>query len=78
MAETSNHLCCWQETPKGRERLWCKICRDEGSQWLTPEPCSHILEAKPGEYISLAVAMNSLRELLNEQPANSPASADQQ
>jgi hypothetical protein len=56
----------WNETPGGRERLWCKDCRDEGRPWLTPEPCIHVQSATAEEIIPYEVAMNTLRRLMNE------------
>ena len=76
IAETADALMCWSNQPNGRERIWCKVCRDQGQPWITPEPCSHILEAEEGQRVTLQVAMNTLRELLSE--SNSQASADRE
>jgi hypothetical protein len=76
LAETSNHLYCWQETMDGRKRLWCKTCKAEGREWATPEPCEHILQAIPGNETTMQEAVATLLALMNE-PADSQANADQ-
>lgn len=72
IAQTSDALMAWQETPSGRRRLWCKVCRDQGADWLTDGPCQHVQEAEPGEKISAEAAMAMLRDLMREpQPSQS-------
>lgn len=66
IAQSVDAMRAWNETPSGRERLWCKTCRDEGKPWLTPEPCEHILSATAEEIVPLEVAMNTLRKLISE------------
>lgn len=73
IAQTSDALMAWQETPSGRRRLWCKVCRDANQDWLSDQPCQHISEAEPGEKIDAEVAMATLRELMREQPASQPS-----
>lgn len=51
----------WEETPNGRQRLWCKDCRDQHQEWLTPEPCEHILQAKPEATINRELALEMLQ-----------------
>jgi hypothetical protein len=71
---TSNAWSAWNNLPDGkRERLWCKLCRDEGNPWLTPEPCEHVLEAEPETEIPVDVAMNTLRKLMSEEPTQAPS-----
>jgi hypothetical protein len=73
IALTSNAWAAWEDQPDGsRVRLWCKACRAEGREWLTQEACSHIQTAEAEEMISLDVAMNTLRSLMSEQPAEAP------
>lgn len=72
LARTHDAMHAWQEAPSGRVRLWCKTCRDEGKAWLTPEPCSHILEAKPEQMISLEEALATLETLRNPVPQAAP------
>ena len=74
--QTSSAIMAWQETPNGRKRLWCRACKADGREWLSPTPCEHIQTATPEETITLNEAFNTLREIMNE-PVNSPANADQ-
>lgn len=39
---------CWTSLPfwGGRRRNWCLVCREQGREWLTPEPCEHIRGAR--------------------------------
>lgn len=73
--QTSQALMAWQDEPTGRKRLWCKACKIEGREWLSPKPCEHIQAAQPEEVITLSEAFNTLREIMNE-PVSLPASAD--
>jgi hypothetical protein len=75
LAETSNHLYCWQETMDGRRRLWCKTCKAEGREWTTPEPCEHILTAVQGDQVTMQQAVAQLLQMIHE-PADSAANAD--
>jgi hypothetical protein len=67
IAQTADALMCWTETPEGRERHWCKICRDEGKSWLTPEACQHVQAAKPEAHISVEEVMATLKALMSEE-----------
>ena len=74
LAQTTDALHAWQEMPdSSRKRLWCKTCRNEGAPWLTPEPCQHVLTAKPEMMINMEEAMNTLRKLITEQPVTQEA-----
>jgi hypothetical protein len=72
IAQTSDSTYAWLELPTGRERIWCKVCKDEGKAWWTPEPCEHVLSGKPETMISHETAMSTLRNLMFEQEAPNP------
>jgi hypothetical protein len=72
IAQSVDAMRAWNETPGGRERLWCKTCRDEGRPWLTPEPCEHILSATAEEIVPFEVAMRTLVRLMSE-PVTEPS-----
>jgi hypothetical protein len=61
IAESADALHAWDETPNGRRRLWCKDCRDLHLEWLTPEPCEHILKAEAQVIVSREEAMETYR-----------------
>ena len=61
IAQTTDARRAWDETPNGRQRLWCKDCRDLHLEWLTPEPCEHILKAKAEAIVSREEAMETYR-----------------
>ena len=69
LAATSDSLMCWEEMPDGRKRYWCKICRDEGNDWLTPEACEHVQTATAGPQIKRETAMEILKALRSEESA---------
>ena len=70
LANLSNPRECWQEQTDGtRHRFWCKDCQDEGKEWLTPEPCEHILTAKRRKTIPIKVATATLQKFMNESTA---------
>jgi hypothetical protein len=73
IAQSVDAMRAWNETPTGRERLWCKTCRDEGKPWLTPEPCEHILSATAEEIVPFEVAMRTLVRLMNEPTPQEPS-----
>jgi hypothetical protein len=53
---------CWDElSAGGRQRHWCQYCRAEGKEWLTPEPCHHILEATEKTKISNMEIQDTLK-----------------
>jgi hypothetical protein len=66
LAQSSDALMCWHETDQGRARVWCKICRDQGKDWLSLTPCEHIQKADPGETIPFSTAMETLKKLMSE------------
>lgn len=52
----------WADTPGGRERVFCKKCLMEGREWLTREPCEHILMATGWE-----ATMEQAQDLLSQE-----------
>ncbi len=72
-AQTSDAAMAWEEESDGTRRpLWCKICRDEGrNDWLSDQPCEHILTAKAETRISTEMAVDTLRTLMKEPVAPS-------
>jgi hypothetical protein len=74
LALTSDARMAWQETPVGRLRWWCKTCREDGNEWLTPEPCEHIKNAQENRRItfeeaeSTVIALRSEASLPNQVP----------
>jgi hypothetical protein len=66
LAQTYDATRAWREGPNGRVRWWCKTCRDEGREWLTPKPCEHILRAEPEMMISLKEAIASVEALRSQ------------
>lgn len=67
IALLSDATVAWNERGDGsRERVWCKVCRHEGQDWLSPEPCVHVLRAKAEEFIPYEVAQNTLAKLKQE------------
>lgn len=75
--DRSEAIMAWDETPTGRVRLWCLPCRENGADWLTPEPCEHIQQAEPQQQIPHNVALNTLRSLIIESPITLPSGENQ-
>jgi len=74
-AHTSPALMAWEDMPDGsRKRWWCKACRNEGWEWLTPTPCKHVETADPEVNIPKQEAIATLLSFMNE--PNSLASAE--
>lgn len=69
IAQSTDARRAWDETNSGdRLRLWCKDCRDEGREWLTPKPCEHIQRATAEMIIPRAEAMETFaRHVLENQ-----------
>jgi hypothetical protein len=66
IAQTSNGHIAWKTLPDGsRRRWWCKTCRDQGKDWLAPEPCEHVLAATEETQISDQIAEYTRQALIN-------------
>lgn len=66
IAQTSDGHIAWKTLPDGsRRRWWCKACRDQGRDWLAPEPCEHVLNATEEAQISDQIAEHTRQALIN-------------
>ncbi len=64
----------WVKKPDGsRERIFCKACLLEGREWLTPEPCEHVLqsEEQPVEPHGITQSIGKTFDLLSKSEATS-------
>jgi hypothetical protein len=74
IAQTSDAWAAWENKSDGsRRRLWCKVCRDEGKDWITDPTCQHVIEAQEAAKLSPQVAMNTLARMIAEMEAKQEA-----
>jgi hypothetical protein len=70
IAQTSDAAIAWENLPDGsRKRYWCKVCRNEGRDWLYGA-CDHVTEAKPESHISIQQAMSTLGQFMWDEDNN--------
>lgn len=55
-----------------RRRVYCKICLKQGKDWLTSEPCEHILQAEPNpcttnEPLSIEAIQSKLEKAISQE-----------
>jgi hypothetical protein len=78
MAQTSDATMAWEQFPDGdRSRWWCKICRDEGKDWIFEPTCEHVKNAGPGHSIPKEQAQATIRKLMEQNPIT-PAKSESQ
>jgi type II secretory pathway component PulJ len=66
IAQTNDALMAWETMTSGkRDGWWCKICRDEGKEWLWTT-CDHILNAQGQIEIPRQQAMATMQEYMDK------------